>query len=87
MRNAFELGSQTWYSEVTVSHVRSHDGITARLGNRRPDGSFLPPGHTWGTPWGFDPPFGRVVLLGGKVVGFSGPSRAAQAVVRSFPHT
>ena len=63
MRNAFELGSQTWYSEVTVSHVRSHDGITARLGNRRPDGSFLPPGHTWGTPWGFDPPFGRIVLL------------------------
>jgi outer membrane receptor protein involved in Fe transport len=63
MRNAFELGSQTWYSEVTLSYVRSHDGITARLGNRRPDGSFLPPGHTWGTPWGFDPPFGRVILL------------------------
>ena len=28
---------------------------------------------------------GRVVLLGDKLVGFSGPSRAAQAVVRSFP--
>ena len=28
---------------------------------------------------------GRVVLLGEKLVGFSGPSRAAQAVVRSFP--
>ena len=28
---------------------------------------------------------GRVVLLGQRLVGFSGPSRAAQAVVRSFP--
>ena len=28
---------------------------------------------------------GRVVLLGEKLVGFSGPSRAAQAVVRNFP--
>lgn len=27
---------------------------------------------------------GRIVLLGDKLVGFSGPSRAAQAVVRSF---
>lgn len=27
---------------------------------------------------------GRVVLLGGKLVGFSGPTRAAQAVVRGF---
>lgn len=30
---------------------------------------------------------GRVVLLGQTLVGFSGPSRAAQAVVRSFPGT
>jgi len=63
IRNAFELGAQTWYSDVSVVHVRSYDGITARLGNRRPDGSFLPPGGSWGTPWGFDPPFGRVVLI------------------------
>ena len=63
IRNAFDLGTQTWYSDVSVAHVRSHDGITARLGNRRPDGSFLPPGGSWGTPWGFDPPFGRIVLV------------------------
>lgn len=63
IRNAFALGAQTWYSDVSVAHVRSYDGITARLGNRRPDGSFLPPGGTWGTPWGFDPPFGRIVLV------------------------
>jgi len=63
MRNAFEMFSSTWYSEVTLSYIRSKDGVTARLGNRRPDGTFLPPGGTWGTPWGFDPPFGRIVLL------------------------
>lgn len=34
---------------------------------------------------GQDRHVGRVVLLGDKLVGFSGPSRAAQAVVRSFP--
>ena len=34
---------------------------------------------------GQDRHIGRVVLLGEKLVGFSGPSRAAQAVVRSLP--
>ena len=34
---------------------------------------------------GQDRHVGRVVLLGERLVGFSGPSRAAQAVVRSFP--
>ena len=34
---------------------------------------------------GQDRHIGRVVLLGETLVGFSGPSRAAQAVVRSFP--
>ena len=34
---------------------------------------------------GHDRHIGRVVLLGEKLVGFSGPSRAAQAVVRGFP--
>ena len=34
---------------------------------------------------GQDRHIGRVVLLGDRLVGFSGPSRAAQAVVRSFP--
>ena len=63
IRNAFELGSHTWYSDASVAYILSYDGITARLGNRRPDGTFLPPGGTWGTPWGFDPPFGRIVLL------------------------
>lgn len=34
---------------------------------------------------GHDRHSGRVVLLGERLVSFSGPSRAAQAVVRSFP--
>ena len=34
---------------------------------------------------GHDRHIGRVVLLGDQLVGFSGPSRAAQAVVRNFP--
>ena len=34
---------------------------------------------------GQDRHIGRVQLLGGRLVGFVGPSRAAQAVVRSFP--
>lgn len=34
---------------------------------------------------GHDRHIGRVVLLGDRLVGFSGPSRAAQAVVRTFP--
>jgi outer membrane receptor protein involved in Fe transport len=63
MRNAFDMWGNTWYSEFTLSYVHSQDGITARLGNRRADGSWFEPGATWGTPWGFDPPFGRIVLL------------------------
>ena len=63
MRNAIDMLDTTWYSEVTLAYIRSRDGVVARLGNRREDGTFLPPGGTWGTPWGFDPPFGRVVLL------------------------
>src|SRR5690606_3913835 len=63
MRNAIDMLDTTWYSEVTFAYIRSRDGVVARLGNRREDGTFLPPGGTWGTPWGFDPPFGRVVLL------------------------
>jgi len=63
MRNLFGLFGQTWHSDVTLSYVRSRNGITTRLGNRRPDGTFHPPGATWNPPWGFDPPFGRIVLV------------------------
>ncbi|MCD9031295.1 TonB-dependent receptor [Luteimonas sp. Y-2-2-4F] len=63
IRNAWDFGETTWNSEVAVAHIRSKDGLSVRLGNRRPDGSFFPPGENWGTPWNFDAPFGRLVLL------------------------
>jgi outer membrane receptor protein involved in Fe transport len=60
MRNAFGA----WNSSVTLSHVRSHDGIVFALGNRYPDGSFRPAGTTWGgQPWGFPVPgYGTLIL-------------------------
>lgn len=63
VRNIFGMFGADWNSEVALSYVRSYDGISIRLGNRRPDGSFFAPGASWGTPWGFDPPFGRIVLV------------------------
>lgn len=64
----FSLGIRNtfgqWNSSVTLSHVRSHDGIVFTLGNRYPDGSFRPSGTTWGgQPWGFGVPgFGTLIL-------------------------
>lgn len=63
MRNVFPMFGHDWLSEVTLSHIRSKDGIAFRLGNRRPDGSYFAPGTSWGAPWGFDPPFGRIILV------------------------
>ena len=40
IRNALSFGGTDWNSSVTLSHIRSKDGIYFRLGNRRPDGSF-----------------------------------------------
>ncbi|RPD88615.1 TonB-dependent receptor [Luteimonas sp. 100069] len=62
-RKAWEFGETVWNSEIAVAHIRSQDGVAIRLANRRPDGSFFPPGAQWGTPWDFDPPFGRLILV------------------------
>ena len=60
MRNVFKLWGNDWSSSVTISHIRSHDGLVFSLGNRWPDGSFrnpANPGATWGgQPWGFPIP-------------------------------
>ena len=60
MRNVFALWGNDWTSSVTISHVKSHDGIVFSLGNRWPDGSFRNPANpnaTWGgQPWGFPIP-------------------------------
>ncbi|WP_246191508.1 TonB-dependent receptor [Pseudoxanthomonas gei] len=60
MRNA--LGD--WMTDVTISHIDSKDGFAFLLGNRRPDGSFFPPGSTWDPkPWGQGfPGFGNLIL-------------------------
>ena len=53
LRSNISLGSQDWVTSVTASYVESKDGIVFLLGNRYPDGSFRPPGTTWGNqPWG-----------------------------------
>lgn len=52
MRNLFDLFGQEWISSVTLSHVLSHDGIYFHIGNRYPDGSFFPPGRSFGDAFG-----------------------------------
>ncbi|WP_337245517.1 TonB-dependent receptor [Luteimonas sp. gir] len=63
VRNALEFGQTTWNSELTVAHIRSRDGLAVRLGNRREDGGFFPPGQDWGAPWDDASPLGRIVLV------------------------
>ena len=64
MRNVFQMWGNDWNSSVTFAHVVSHDGIVFTLGNRHPDGSFRPPGTTWGgQPWGDGiPGYGTLIL-------------------------
>src|SRR5690606_33068883 len=53
-----------WNTEVTLSHIRSKDGVAAFLGNRREGGAFFAPGTTWGQPWGQNfAPFGTLALI------------------------
>src|SRR3546814_5024610 len=40
MRNLVQLWGQDWNTSVTLSHIRSKDGIYFRLGNRWPGGNF-----------------------------------------------
>ena len=56
MRNTFFGWGNDWNSSVTFAHILSHDGIVFTLGNRNPDGSFFPPGVTFGGA-----PFGRPI--------------------------
>jgi len=66
MRNAVTLFGTDWNTSVTLSHIRSHDGIYFALGNRWPDGRFREtPGSTWGgQPWGQQVPgFGTLLIV------------------------
>ncbi|MHB8912833.1 MAG: TonB-dependent receptor, partial [Lysobacter sp.] len=69
MRNSFELLGQDWNSSATLVHVRSKDGILFAVGNRRVDGSFFPPGVTFGSsPAGFQLPGYGLILLGDNAI-------------------
>ena len=65
MRNAVNLWGQDWNTSVTLSHIRSRDGIYFRLGNRYEDGRYYDiPGATWGgQPWNQQiPGYGGLIL-------------------------
>ncbi len=65
MRNVVSLWGHDWNTSVTLSHIRSKDGIYFRLGNRRANGSFHEfPEQTWGNaPFGFAiPGYGSLIL-------------------------
>ena len=63
MRNVFDMFGHEWNSEVAFVRINSYDGLVATQGNRRPDGSWFPPGGTWGAPWDFDSPAGQIVIV------------------------
>lgn len=63
MRNTFQMLGQEWNSSATVVRILSHDGILFSIGNRRSDGSFFPPGTSFGNSPGADlPGYGRFFL-------------------------
>lgn len=65
MRNAVNFLGQDWNTSVAISHIRGHDGIYFRLGNRYDDGRYYNvPGATWGgQPWGQGiPGYGSLIL-------------------------
>ncbi|WP_242107800.1 TonB-dependent receptor [Luteimonas aquatica] len=64
MRNSFTLLGNDWNSSAAVAYIESHDGILFTLGNRREDGSYYPPGASFGnSPGGFPlPGFGSIIL-------------------------
>lgn len=65
MRNLVTLWGQEWNTSVTLSHIRSRDGIYFRLGNRWEGGNFHEnPDATWGgQPWSQAiPGYGSLIL-------------------------
>jgi outer membrane receptor protein involved in Fe transport len=65
MRNLVQMWGHDWNTSVTLSHIRSRDGIYFRLGNRWPGGNFHEnPDATWGgQPWGQAiPGYGSLIL-------------------------
>lgn len=44
--------NEDWKTEVSISHVRSKNGLGWTLANRRADGKYFDGAATWGAPWG-----------------------------------
>ncbi|MCW7541550.1 TonB-dependent receptor [Aquabacterium sp. A7-Y] len=52
-----------WNTDIGVSHVRSKNGFTFLLGNRRDGGRFFDPGTVWGAPSTYHVPgYGSLIL-------------------------
>jgi hypothetical protein len=65
MRNAFPMWGNDWNTTLTLAHIVSHDGIVFAPGGRRPDGTFFPPGKTFGCCEAYDfpiPGYGRLFI-------------------------
>ena len=68
MRNRVVIGTSDWNTAVTLSYIKSEDGVYFSLGNRWPDGQFREPGTTWGgQPWG-----NGIPGLGSLIIGRNG---------------
>ena len=69
MRNTFTVMDHDWNTSVTLARIESYDGILFTLGNRRADGSFYPPGVTFGNaPFGFPiPGYGSLIIASNGV--------------------
>jgi outer membrane receptor protein involved in Fe transport len=68
MRNTFNAFGHDWNTSATVVRVLSHDGILFSIGNRRPDGTFFPPGTSFGNAPGADLPGYSRFFLGNNAV-------------------
>jgi outer membrane receptor for ferrienterochelin and colicin len=64
MRNTLTWLDNDWNTSVALAHIESHDGILFSLGNRRADGTFFPPGVSFGSaPFGFPiPGYGSLII-------------------------
>jgi outer membrane receptor protein involved in Fe transport len=77
IRNRVLLWNRDWNTSATVSYIESKDGIVFLLGNRYPDGSFRPPGITWGSQ-----PFGNGIPgLGSLIVAKNGLETRSAALL------
>ncbi len=89
IRDRWTLGEHDWLTSLTLAYVEYQDGIIFLLGQRYPDGSFFPPGVTWGNqPWGEHPAY-QGQTLGNLLLGTNGVETKSKQVLLSVqkPYT